>query len=97
MKTIFISQPMNGKTDVEVLEARARAAREAQEYLGDEVNILDTFWSDSGRNPLQLLGNAISLMARADLVYFCEGWETARGCKIEHDAAIAYGINVLEA
>lgn len=27
--------------------------------------------------------------------YFCKGWEDARGCKIEHDAATAYGLEVL--
>lgn len=27
--------------------------------------------------------------------YFCKGWENARGCRIEHDAAVAYGLEVL--
>lgn len=26
---------------------------------------------------------------------FCKGWENARGCRIEHDAAVAYGLEVL--
>lgn len=29
------------------------------------------------------------------LAYFCKGWENARGCRIEHDAAVAYGLEVL--
>lgn len=24
-----------------------------------------------------------------------DGWENARGCRIEHDAAVAYGLEVL--
>jgi hypothetical protein len=31
-------------------------------------------------------------MSKCDAVYFCNGWENARGCKIEHDIAIAYGL-----
>lgn len=34
-------------------------------------------------------------MAKCDAVYFCSGWENARECKIEHDAAISYGMLVL--
>ena len=24
-----------------------------------------------------------------------KGWENARGCKIEHDAAVAYGLDII--
>mgnify|MGYP004482326911 FL=1 len=34
-------------------------------------------------------------MSRCDSVYFAEGWEAARGCRIEHEAAVAYGLEVL--
>lgn len=27
--------------------------------------------------------------------YFCKGWENARGCRIEHDAAKAYGLEII--
>ncbi|WP_419040028.1 Lar family restriction alleviation protein [Parolsenella catena] len=30
-----------------------------------------------------------------DAAYFAKGWENARGCRIEHDAAVAYGLEVL--
>lgn len=29
------------------------------------------------------------------VAYFCKGWEKARRCRIEHDAAVAYGLEVL--
>ncbi|MCM1220265.1 MAG: DUF4406 domain-containing protein [Lachnospiraceae bacterium] len=97
MKRVFISQPMNGKSDVEILNARAAAAQAAQDHLGEEVEILNTFWNNTGARALQLLGQSISVLAQADLAYFCKGWEEARGCKIEHECAVEYGINVLEA
>lgn len=28
-------------------------------------------------------------------VYFCKGWEQTRGCRMEHDAAVAYGMEIL--
>lgn len=96
MKKVFISQPMNGKTDVEILEARATAAREAQEELGETVEVMDTFWPDSGRSPLTLLAQSIMALAQADVAVFCPGWGQARGCKIEHTCAVEYGIDRIE-
>jgi len=34
-------------------------------------------------------------MSLCHKVYFAKGWEQARGCKIEHDAAIRYGLEVI--
>ncbi len=34
-------------------------------------------------------------MSLCHAAYFCKGWEDARGCRIEHDAAVAYGLEVL--
>lgn len=31
-------------------------------------------------------------MCLVDAVYFVDGWQEARGCRIEHDAAVAYGV-----
>ena len=30
-------------------------------------------------------------MSKCNAVYFCKGWENARGCRIEHETAKAYG------
>lgn len=34
-------------------------------------------------------------MTLCHAVYFCKGWENARGCRIEHDIAVAYGLEAL--
>lgn len=34
-------------------------------------------------------------MSLCHAAYFCKGWEKARGCKIEHDAAVAYGLEII--
>lgn len=38
------------------------------------------------------LAKAIDVLAEADIVYFCPDWEDARGCKIERQCAVEYGI-----
>ena len=43
MKKLFISQPMKDKTNDEIERAREHAIREATEYLGEPVEIIDSF------------------------------------------------------
>ena len=45
--------------------------------------------------PLCFLAIALHSMSHCHAVYFCKGWEKARGCKIEHDAAVAYGLTII--
>lgn len=97
MKKIFISQNMNGLTDEEILANREYAITEIKKRVGDDVQILESFFSDynpkNGSVPLKYLSKAIEILADADVVYFCPNWETARGCKIEHQCAVEYGID----
>ena len=41
------------------------------------------------------LAKSLENMSLCHAAYFCKGWENARGCRIEHDAAVAYGLEVL--
>ena len=34
-------------------------------------------------------------MSLCHKVYFAKGWENARGCKIEHEVALAYGLEII--
>lgn len=98
MKKLFISQPMRGKTDEEILAVRAKAIQSAERELGEEVEVIDSFikGAPAAAKPLWYLGESIKLMAKADVAYFADGWEEARGCKIEHECAIEYGILTIE-
>lgn len=42
--------------------------------------------------PLCFLAKSLENMSLCHAAYFCKGWENARGCRIEHDAAVAYGL-----
>ena len=98
MKKLFISQPMNGRTNEEIERVREKAIKSAMEHLGEEVEVIDSFFKDAPHvvNPLCYLGRSIELMSKADAVFFAKGWEGARGCRIEYTCAIEYGITVIE-
>jgi len=46
--------------------------------------------------PVKYLSRSIDKLADADIAYFGGDWKEARGCKIEHEIAIAYGIQTIE-
>lgn len=100
-KLVMISQPMKGLTDEEIKMARD-AAIEYLEGLGYEVAI--TYFPEKWQElhvtgvkhiPLWFLAQSLEAMSEVDAVYFCKGWEQARGCLIEHNAAAAYGLEIL--
>lgn len=102
MKKLFISQPMKGKTDEEILREREQAVREAEKYLKEngmqeEVQLIDSFFQSApvGARPLWFLGKSLELLSTADLVYFAKGWEEARGCRIEHMCAVQYELQII--
>lgn len=98
MKKLFISQPMKDKTEEEILKVREKVIQCAEEKLGESVEVLDSFFQNAPvqANPLWFLAKALELLATADVAYFAEGWEKARGCKIEHICAVEYGIERME-
>lgn len=97
MKKLFISQLMNGKTDEEILRERITAIEIAKEKLGDDIEVIDTFYKDfpDGTKPLEYLARSIKDLADADIACFAKGWQDKRGCKIEYQCASEYGIETI--
>ena len=96
---LFISQPMKGKTDEQILKERDIAIQEVKELVGDDdVEIIDSFFKDAPHDarPLWYLGESLELLSTADVAYFAKDWDKYRGCKIEHICAIEYGIDCIE-
>lgn len=98
MKKLFISQPMRGKTDEEILAERKKAIESAERNLGEPVEVIDSFFQNAPADarPLWFLGKSLELLSTAGIAYFAKGWEDARGCRIENQCAIEYGIEVIE-
>jgi hypothetical protein len=104
MKKAMLSQPMAGKTDKEIVETRDKAIKVLTELGYEIVNTLftDEWYSKEKMTergvvqiPLCFLAKSLENMSLCHAVYFCKGWENARGCKIEHDAAVAYGLEII--
>lgn len=98
MKKLFISQPMKGKMDKEILAERENAIKQAEKTVGEEVEVIDSFiqGAPADAKPLWYLAKALELLSAADIAYFAPGWQDARGCKIEHTCAVEYGISVID-
>ena len=104
MMKAMLSQPMAGKTDEEIIATREKAVKILQEKGYKVVNTLftDEWYSDKSMKergvvqiPLCFLAKSLESMSLCHAVYFCDGWEHARGCRIEHEAALAYGLEVI--
>ena len=95
---IFISQPMNGKTYAEIKNERKKAIEAVmKEYPDEDIKIINNLFSEAPRtaSPLWFLAKSLELLSTADLAFFAEGWENARGCLIEHECAVVYGIKFM--
>lgn len=104
MTKAMISQPMAGKTDEQIVAARERATASLEAMGYEVVNTLftDEWYSDEAMEergvvqvPLCYLAKSLENMSLCHVAYFCKGWEKARGCRIEHYAAAAYGLVML--
>lgn len=100
----MLSQPMAGKTDEEIVATREKAISVLEENGCEIVNTLftDEWYSKEKMEergvvqiPLCFLAKSLENMSLCHVAYFCKGWEKARGCRIEHDAALAYGLTVI--
>lgn len=104
MKRAMLSQPMAGKTNEEIITTREKAIKALEEKGYEIVNTLftDEWYSKEAmaergvvQIPLCFLAKSLENMSLCHAAYFCKGWENARGCRIEHEAALLYGLEVL--
>ena len=104
MYKAMLSQPMAGKTNEEIAATRDRAVAFLKGMGYEVVNTLftDEWYSKEAMEdrgvvqiPLCFLAKSLENMSLCHAAFFCKGWEKARGCKIEHDAAVAYGLTII--
>jgi hypothetical protein len=104
MLKAMLSQPMAGKSDDEIASTREMAIHNLKSMGYEIVNTLftDEWYSNEamkGRGvvqiPLCFLAKSLENMSLCHAAYFCKGWENARGCRIEHETAKAYGLEII--
>ena len=109
-KNIFISQPMTGKSEEEILATRQREIDKIHQLFdadGVEINIIDSYIDDATRKHFQKytsddinwdiywLSQSLERLAMADMIWLCDGWEYSKGCNVELECAIQYGVSVV--
>lgn len=104
MQKIMISQPMHGLTDEQIIETRDRFLEYAKK---EGLTVINTYFSDEYYSkesltqrgvvqiPLSFLAKSVENMSLCHKAYFAKGWENARGCKIEHEIAKQYGLEII--
>lgn len=89
---VMISQPMRGKTEKQIRKEREKIVKELTEQ-GHEV--VDTIFAEETPKDcdtaLYYLSKSIEAIGKVDGVVFMEGWQLARGCRIENEIAREYG------
>lgn len=95
---------MAGKTDAEIIETREHAIQRLEGMGYEIVNTLftDEWYSHDAMQkrgvvqiPLCFLAKSLENMSLCHAAYFAKGWENARGCRIEHEAAVSYGLEII--
>ena len=109
-KNIFISQPMTGKSEEEILATRQEAIDKIHQLFdadGVEINIIASYIDDATRKHFKehvsddinwdifWLSQSLERLAMADMIWLCDGWEYSKGCNIELKCAIQYGLNIV--
>ena len=95
---LFISQPMKDKTNEEIKSERNEIIQRVKErYQNEEIEVIDSFFENAPHDakPLWFLGKSLELLSTADIAYFAEGWKNYRGCRIEHESAVQYGVHIM--
>lgn len=109
-KNVFISQPMTGKSEEEILATRQKAIDEIHQLAskdGVEINIIASYIDDATRKHFKehvsddinwdifWLSQSLERLAMADMIWLCDGWEYSNGCNIELECATRYGISIM--
>lgn len=101
---------MTGKSEEEILATRQKAIDKIHQLFdadGERVNIIASYINDATRKRFEervsdninwdiyWLSKSLERLAIADTIWLCDGWEHSKGCKIELECAIQYGLVVV--
>lgn len=101
MRRLFVSQPTNGKTQDEIIEARDKAIERLSRRLNEGFEVAESYFTedepkDVKNSGVYWLGKSLELLSECDLVLFIGDWMSYRGCVVEYDTCINYGIEIME-
>ena len=83
---------MTGKSRQEILAIRTEMLEWAYKQYGPDLELIDTYLDLGDVGPLVYISKSIELLDQADIVLVHPDWVFSRGCKVEVDCALMYGI-----
>lgn len=98
MVKIFISQLMKDKTNQEIEQERKEIIEKIRKHFKKiKIEVIDSFIKDTPHDakPLWFLGKSLELLSNANVIVLGKGWKNSRGCRIEHECAVQYGIPII--
>lgn len=94
---VYISQPYDNKSYVELEMDRAYAINNLQtfnhEVIDDYVRNETSIDRDSA---IYQLSDDLKKLSEADAVYFLDGWENSPRCQVERKVCEVYGIKIYD-
>ena len=74
MRRLFVSQPMRGKTQEEIIEARDKAVKKLSLILDEEFEVVDSYFTedepkDVKSSGVYWLGKSLELLSKCDLAF----------------------------
>lgn len=96
---VFISQPMKGRTDKEILDERNAVIEYLKQKYSD-ISIIDSFLDIEPPEVKTIavfyLGKSIQLLSDADLCVVVGDVSDNNGCQIEMEVCKRYGIELIQ-
>lgn len=96
---IMVSQPMGNLEEKEILFVFNNVKKRLEKHGHTVVTAYFKDYCEEcllvKNKPLYCLADSLKIMSDCDGVYFVDGWENARGCRIEHQAAEEYGLKIM--
>ena len=101
---------MTGKSEEEILATRQKEIEKIHQFFdadGVEINIIASYIDDATRKHFQKytsddinwdifwLSQSLERLAMADMIWLCDGWEYSKGCNVELECAIQYGLDIV--
>ena len=107
---IFISQPMTGLSEEDILKNRQAEIEAIHAWLEDSesIEIINNYVNLKYRNECEStfshvvnwdiywLSESLRKLSLSDVLWLGKGWEYSRGCKIEEMCAREYGIPIIK-
>ena len=104
-----ISQPIKGYKDEEIIESRNRAIdflksrgfKFADNFFSNDMFVSNIYGTDvrfekiDNENEMNLLVKSLNIIIKCTTIYFCKGWRDEPKCRIEHQVAVEYGLEII--